>query len=219
MAVRRPPQQILPLNATINDKPNDQNFTNFDIDINSLVLKDPGTGPVITNFNEIFLFVLGYIYPNIESADLTRLKSEFVQLNDSLKYELLSGIVLADGTLTPEFISLINADHDIKLWGFNNGYQENPDWKHLVEELSVIQLNSLVKKNVTDLFKAIANKLRRLNQIIEKDKGVLGPDVPGLPGAVAVPGQPGDHRVGPNPYRNKYLKYKQKYLKLKNNKV
>jgi hypothetical protein len=164
----------------------------------------------ILDFNNIFKYIIGNIFPNIDQDTYNKLKNEFKQLNDSSKHELLKGIINPDGSVTREFIELIEADRNINTWGTNNGYQNDTPWKNLVEELGVIQLHSLVKYNITDLFKAIANKLSKLNKIIEMDRNVLGPV-----GQDGLPGPAGSTR-GSN-YEKKYLKYKQKYLKLKNN--
>jgi hypothetical protein len=185
----------------------------------SRVAANPQPQPVaqlIGNFDHVMEYVITYIYPQINHVDLTRVLSEFNQLNDSQRFKLIRGVIDTAGPpapgaaqlyqLSPNFVALINADRNIALWGYQNNYNDDADWKALLEELTIIQLNSIVKPDITDLFRAIRQKFRVLNRMIEIDRGIIG----GPPGAngVALP-------VAGNRFR-KYLKYKQKYLKLKN---
>lgn len=169
---------------------------------------------LIGNFNQVMQYVIQYIYPNINQQDLEKVLSEFNQLNNNQRFGLISDIIIVsdvDGVknyqLSQNFVDLINADRKIHLWGYNNNYNDDPDWKALLEELTVIQLNSIVKPNVRDLFRAIKNKFRVLNRMIEIDRGIVG----------SPPNDDGSRVPGGNRFGRKYLKYKQKYLKLKNN--
>lgn len=162
-------------------------------------------GKKLDTLNEVFRYIVGSIYKNIDNEKYQSLKKEFDSFNDSTKYKLLDGLVSKSGNdinLSKTFYELVEADEKIYKWGSDNGYKENPRWKELLEELGVIQLQSLVKYNynynVEELFKLVTDKIRALNKIIEIDRNI-------------VPN--GSNRS----LEQKYLKYKQKYLKLKNN--
>ena len=211
MAALQPPA-ILVQQAPATPLANVQHPNHAIINANADLLH-PGNEPV-TNLNALFTYVIAYIYPNINLENMTRLQAEFSQLNRTSRFQLIEGIIITNAVVAPggqptyqlsqDMVALINADRNISLWGINNGYSGNPEWLGLIDELAAIQLLSFVKPNLTSLFRAIRDKLRILNRIIEVDKNIVGPV--GVDGALRPAGAS---------RARKYLKYKQKYLKLK----
>jgi hypothetical protein len=131
---------------------------------------------IIGNFTTIMEYVILYIYPNITRENLQEIINQFNQLNNNKRFKLIHGVIeRADDDddqfqLTQQFVELINADRKIALWGYNNNYQDDEEWNSLLKELSLIQLHSIVKPNVRDLFRAIRDKFSVLNRMISNDR-------------------------------------------------
>jgi len=161
----------------------------------------------IIGFDKIFLKILNDL--KINSDDNAELVAEFEHLDDNKKYQLLSSVgeINEMGAFNPnyEMQQLLEADKAIQHFEQANSLDHNKSWLELKKELSILQVNSIIKltqtQNIDEFFDIIRNKVDALNKLIRADRG--------LSARPAV-------ETGRKKASRKYLKYKQKYLKLKN---
>ena len=99
-----------------------------------------------------------------------RLVDQYSALTADKQHMLIDGIIMPDGRNTHLFDELLAIDASINTFGTTNNYNVLPVWQELKEELGILQYNTITKMDITKLLGLIKKKIRKLNDIAERDK-------------------------------------------------